>query len=85
MKKFMVLLTLAIATAVSMPAWASTEVSGSISSVDPNAREIVLDNGKTYTLQPSVDMAKLAPWDKVTINTETKGKQNIVDKVTKTG
>jgi len=85
MKRFMIFLSLAVVTALSMPAWASTEVSGSINSVDPNAREIVLDNGKTYTLQPGVDMAKLAPWDKVTINTETKGNQNIVDKVTKTG
>jgi len=49
------------------------------------AMPVVTDNGKTYTLQPGVDMAKLAPWDKVTINTETKGSQNIVDKVTKTG
>jgi len=85
MKKFMIFLSLAVVTALSVPAWASTEVSGSINSIDPNAREIVLDNGKTYTLQPGVDMAKLAPWDKVTINTETKGSQNIVDKVTKTG
>jgi len=85
MKRFMIFLSLAVVTALSMPAWASTEVSGSINSIDPNAREIVLDNGKTYTLQPGVDMAKLAPWDKVTINTETKGNQNIVDKVTKRG
>jgi hypothetical protein len=85
MKKFMILLSLAVVTAIAMPAWASIEVSGSINSVDPNRREIVLDNGKTYTLEPSVDMAKLAPWDKVTINTETKGGQNIVDKVTKEG
>lgn len=88
MKKFMVPLTLAIvcsATAVSMPVWASIQVTGSISSIDPNAREIVLDNGKTYSVKPDVDLAKLAPWDKVTVNTETKGKQNIADKVTKTG
>ena len=85
MKKFMVQLSLAVVTAITMPAWASVEVSGSINSVDPKAHEIVLDNGKTYKLQPSVDIAKLAPWDKVTINTETKDGQNIVDKVTKTG
>jgi len=85
MKRFVIFLSLAVVTALSMPAWASTEVSGSINSIDPNAREIVLDNGKTYTLQPGVDMAKLAPWDKVTINTQTKGNQNIVDKVTKRG
>ena len=85
MKRFMIFLSLAVVTALSMPAWASTEVSGSINSIDPNAREIVLDNRKTYTLQPGVDLAQLAPWDKVTINTETKGNQNIVDKVTKRG
>jgi hypothetical protein len=85
MKKFMVPLSLAVVMAIATPAWASAQVSGSISSIDPNAREIVLDNGKTYSVQPDVDLAKLAPWDKVTMNTETKGKQNIVDKVTKTG
>jgi len=84
MKKFMVPLFLG-ALAVSAPAWALSHVSGSIESIDPNAREIVLDNGKTYTLQPSVNLDSLAVYDKVTLNTETKGKQNIVNKVTKTG
>lgn len=84
MKKFMVPLSLA-AMVVSMPAWASVQVSGSINSIDPNAREIVLDNGKTYSVQSNVDLARFAPWDKVTMDTQTKGKQNIVNKVTKTG
>ena len=42
------------------------------------------DNGTTYTLQPSVKLSSLAVGDKVTVNTETKGKQHLVNKVTKT-
>ena len=83
MKKFMVPLFLG-ALAVSAPAWAWSHISGSITSIDPNAHQIGLDNGKTYTLQSKVDLTKLAVGDKVTVNTETKGKEHLVNKVTKT-
>ena len=65
MKKFMVPLLLG-AMAVSVPAWAWTHVSGSITSADPKAHEIVLDNGTTYTLTRSIDMTNLTAGDKVT-------------------
>lgn len=84
MKRFMVPLFLG-ALAVSAPAWAWSHVSGSITSIDPKAHEIGLDNGTTYTLQPSVQLSSLAVGDKVTVNTEMKGKQHLVNKVTKTG
>ena len=83
MKKFMVPLFLG-AMVASAPAWAWSHVSGSITSIDLNARQIGLDNGTTYTLQPSVKLSSLAVGDKVTVNTETKGKQHLVNKVTKT-
>jgi hypothetical protein len=66
------------------PSWAWSHVSGSITSVDPKAHEIVLDNGRTYTLQSDISLSNLAVGDKVTVNTETKGKQHLVNKVTKT-
>lgn len=63
-------------------AW--THVSGSITSIDPKARQIVLDNGTTYTLQRGVKLTDLAAGDKVTVNTEERGGQHVVNKVTKT-
>jgi hypothetical protein len=66
------------------PSWAWSHVSGSITSVDPNAHQIVLDNGRTYTLQSDISLSNLAVGDKVTVNTETKGKQHLVNKVSKT-
>jgi len=82
MKKRMVPLFLA-ATVVSAPAWAWTHVSGSINSIDPKARQITLDNGTTYTLTSKVKLSKLTVGDKVMVNTEDKGSEHIVNKVTK--
>ncbi len=84
MKKFLIPAVAVIALG-SSPVWAWSHVSGSITSIDPNAHQIVLDNGKTYSLQSSVNLASLAVGDKVTVNTETKGKQHLVNKVTKSG
>jgi hypothetical protein len=83
MKKFMVPMFLG-ALAVSAPAWAWSHVSGSINSIDPKARQITLDNGTTYTLERKVQLSTLAVGDKVTVNTEMKGKKHLVNKVTKT-
>lgn len=83
MKKFMVPMFLG-ALAVSAPAWAWSHVSGSINSIDPKARQITLDNGTTYTLESKVKLSSLAVGDKVTVNTEMKGKRHLVNKVTKT-
>lgn len=83
MKKFMVPVFLG-ALAVSAPAWAWSHVSGSITSINPSTRQIDLDNGRTYMVQANVDMTKLAVGEKVTVNTEMKGKFNLVNKVTKT-
>jgi hypothetical protein len=83
MKKFMVPMFLG-ALAVSAPAWGWSHVSGSINSIDPKARQITLDNGTTYTLESKVKLSSLAVGDKVTVNTEMKGKRHLVNKVTKT-
>jgi hypothetical protein len=60
-------------------------VHGSISSIDPNARQITLDNGTAYTLERSVNLADLAVGDKVTVSTEMRRGEHIVNKVSKTG
>jgi hypothetical protein len=82
MRKFVVPVFLG-ALAVSVPAWAWSQVSGSITSIKPSTRQIDLDNGRTYMLQANIDLASLAVGDQVTVNAETKGKYHIVNKVTK--
>jgi Protein of unknown function (DUF1344) len=69
----------------SSPGWGVAHVSGSITGIDPNAHRIALDDGKTYVLQTDVNLANLAVGDKVTLNAEYKGRQQIIIKVTKTG
>jgi hypothetical protein len=85
MKKLLIPIAAMLIAVGSSPGLAWSHVSGSITSIDPNAHQIVLDNGKTYALQTDVDLTNLAVGDKVTLNTETKGKQHIVNKVTKSG
>jgi hypothetical protein len=83
MKRFLVPLAAALIVIGSGPSWAWSHVSGSITSIDPSAHQIVLDNGRTYTLQSGISLSKLTVGDKVTVNTETKGKQHLVNKLTK--
>jgi Cu/Ag efflux protein CusF len=85
MKKFLVPSIASLLMLGSSPVWAWSQVTGSINSIDPKAHEITLDNGTTYKLQASVDVSTLAAGDKVTVNTETKNGQQIVNKVTKSG
>jgi hypothetical protein len=82
MRKILVPMVAALMTVSTVPTWAWSHVSGSITSIDPSAHQIVLDNGKTYTVQSGVDLSNLAVGNKVTVNTETKGKQHLVNKVT---
>ena len=85
MKKTFVPLLVAVAVGISSPSWAWSKESGNITSIDPNAHQIALDNGKTYSLQAAVNVASLAVGDKVTVTTEEKAGKNIASKVTKTG
>lgn len=84
MKVFVPLLVTA-AIGFSSPSWAWSKESGNITSIDPNAHEIALDNGKTYSLQAAVNLASLAVGDKVTVTTEEQGGKNVASKVAKTG
>jgi hypothetical protein len=84
MKKAFVPLLAVVAIGLSSPSWAWSKVSGNITSIDPNAHQIALDNGKTYSLQGGVSVASLAVGDKVTVTTQAKAGKNVVSKVTKT-
>ena len=84
MKKLLVPMVAAFLVAGTGASLAWTHVSGSITKLDNSAHSLTLNNGKTYALQASVDASSLAVGDKVTVNTEMKGGQRLVNKVTKT-
>jgi len=84
MKKAFVPLLAVIAVGMSSPSWAWSKVSGNITTMDPKAHQIALDNGKTYSLQSGVSMASLTVGEKVTVTTQAQAGKNIVSKVTKT-
>ena len=85
MNKFLVPAVAALLVLGSGASQAWTHVKGSITKLDTSAHSLTLSNGKTYELQTGVDASTLAVGDKVTINTETKGGQHLVNKVTKSG
>ena len=66
-------------------AWAWSDVSGTIKSINANAHEITLDNGKTYTVDQSVKLTDLKAGDKVMVSTEEQNGKNMANKVTKAG
>ena len=84
MKKILVPAMTALLVLSSGASFAWTHVKGSITSLDSSAHSLTLSNGKTYQLQSGVDAKGLAVSDKVTISTEMKGGQRLVNKVTKT-
>jgi Cu/Ag efflux protein CusF len=81
MKK--ILVPFVAAMIASTPALAWTHVTGTIKSLDPTTHSLTLSNGRTYTLQDSVDASKFTTGDKVTINTEMSKGKRVVNEVTK--
>lgn len=69
---------------VSIPAWANT-VAGTIVSIDPQAHQMVLDDGKTYNVARNVTLAGLRPGDKVSVNAQLENGANMIDRVEQTG
>ncbi len=67
MKKLMIAAGAASLLALSSLAAYADEAQGSITSVDPTAMTVTLDDGNTYTLPASVDAASLQIGEKVTI------------------
>lgn len=53
----------------------AAEATGVITSVDPVAGTIMLDNGNTYVLPPEIDIAMLAAGAQVTVTYEEVGGQ----------
>ena len=75
----------AIATIMALNAsfaWAA-DVTGTIKSINANAHEIVLEDGKAYTVTNDVNLASFKTGDKVTISMEVENGKNVASKVTK--
>ena len=60
-------LTAIAATAFFSVAAIAAEGEGTVQSVDPASRTIVLEDGMSYTADEEVDLTALAPGDSVTI------------------
>jgi hypothetical protein len=56
-----------------------------IKSIDAKTHELVLDNGKSYMLENTVNPATYKAGDKVTVTTQVENGKNMVNKVVKTG
>ncbi len=67
MKKLLIAAGAASLLAMSSVAAFADEAQGSITSVDPTAMTVSLDDGNTYTLPASVDAASLQVGEKVII------------------
>jgi outer membrane lipoprotein SlyB len=67
MKKLMIAAGAAGLLAMSTLTALADEASGAITSVDPTALTVTLDDGNTYTLPASIDAASLKVGEKVTI------------------
>jgi len=65
-------------------AWAG-DVTGIIKSINANAHEIVLDDGKTYSLPQNINIMNFKEGDKVMVSAEVQNGKNVVSKVAKAG
>ena len=65
-------------------AWAG-DVTGVIKSINANAHEIVLDDGKTYSVPQNINISNLKEGDKVMVSAAVENGKNIVSKVAKAG
>jgi Cu/Ag efflux protein CusF len=63
-------------------AWAG-DVTGVIKTINANAHEIVLDDGKTYSLPQNINISTFKEGDKVMVSAEVQNGKNVVSKVEK--
>ena len=63
----------------------AADIAGTIKSINANAHEITLDNGKTYTVDQSVKLTDFKAGDKVMVSAEEQNGKNVASKVAKAG
>lgn len=71
-KRFLAISVLALSL-VSGVAFAAEAISGKVDSYNPETRELTLDSGQTFVLDPSVDTESLDEGDEVTMSYEQDG------------
>jgi Cu/Ag efflux protein CusF len=84
MKKFVIPAAAALMAMSVSFAWAA-DVTGVIKSINANAHEIVLDDGKTYTVPQSMKLSDFKEGDKVMVSAEVQNGKNVASKVQKAG
>ena len=82
MKKLMIPAVAALMAVSVTFAWAG-DVTGVIKSINANAHEIVLDDGKTYSLPQNINISTFKEGDKVMVSAEVQNGKNVVSKVEK--
>jgi methyl coenzyme M reductase beta subunit len=83
MKKFAVPALAALMVLSAGTAFAWSDVTGMIKTINPKSHEIVLDNGKTYVLDQGVAIGTFKTGDKVTMTTQVENGKNMVNKLAK--
>lgn len=76
-KRFLAISVLALSL-VSGAAYAAEAISGKVESFDQETRELVLDTGEVFVLDPSVDTDALDEGDEVTLSYDTVDEQLVV-------
>jgi Protein of unknown function (DUF1344) len=61
----------------------SDDVSGVVRSIDRSTRQILLEDGKSYTIARGIDLAKFAADERVTLHSENQKGKEIVTKLRK--
>jgi Cu/Ag efflux protein CusF len=64
-------------------AWAGNDHKATIQSINADASQLTLSDGKTYMVQDGVDLASLKTGDSVTIHTEMQNGQTVATRITK--
>jgi Cu/Ag efflux protein CusF len=85
MKKLVVPAVAALMALSTSFAWAWSDVTGVIKSINVNAHELVLDDGKTYTVPQTINLSTFKTGDKVMVSTQIENGKNMVNKMTKAG
>lgn len=82
MRKFAIIAAAGAMVMGSSAAWAWSDVTGTIDSVNMKSHEVTLDNGQTYMFQKNLKMGNLKKGEKVTLSWEEQKGKNMVNKVT---
>ena len=85
MKKFAIPILAASMVMNAGLAFAWSDVTGTIKSMDVKTHEMTLDNGETYMLENTVNPLVFKVGDKVTVTTQIENNKNMVNKVVKVG